>query len=120
MISFKFRYLHKLGDQFSGSLQPTCSPGNKEKPHPTRSVPYSLALSDLRNLLTDLGYDGEQFSEHSSRRGAASHSAEVGISDQEIQLAGGWQSSNSMKLYIDRQPQQFQRINTKMFKSDRN
>lgn len=80
-----------------------------------RAVSYSLALMDMRTILNGLGYDGSTFGEHSYRRGAATHSANIGISDGEIQVAGGWLSTKSMNLYIDRQAQHYQNITAKMF-----
>ena len=52
----------------------------------------------MRGLLDSLGYDGKKYSEHSSCRGAATHSADVGIEDAEIQVAGDWQDSRTVKL----------------------
>lgn len=47
-------YVRFLGDH-KGSLQPNCSPSDPNKPHPTRSVCYSLALEDLRRNITLAG-----------------------------------------------------------------
>jgi len=33
-----------------GSLQPTCKPGHPNEPHPTKSIVYSTALEDYRNV----------------------------------------------------------------------
>ena len=98
----------------SGSLQPSCNPSNGNLPHPSRTIPYSLALANMRTMLRNLGYDAQKYGLHSSRRGAATHSAQIGIPDSEIQLSGGWQSAKSMKLYVDRKPKQFQRITNKL------
>jgi len=43
------RYLSFL-EQHDGSLQPTCLPGFPNRPHPSRAIGYSLALSDLRTV----------------------------------------------------------------------
>ncbi len=69
----------------------------------------------MRKLLTDLGYDGNEFGEHSSRRGAATHSSEVGVSDANIQFSGGWTNSASMQLYIDKKPKHFQKLAKQIF-----
>lgn len=45
-------YLKYLGSGHSGSLQPRCKPGFPNQPDPTKSICYSLALSDLRNART--------------------------------------------------------------------
>ncbi len=72
-----------------GSVQPSSLPNDRFKPHPTKVIPYSLALSDFRDLLENLGYKGEEYSMHSMRRGAASHGDSVGISENELLHAGG-------------------------------
>jgi len=46
------RYLKFLGNH-NGSLQPNCQPGNPKKPHATRSIIYTLALADLRQVRID-------------------------------------------------------------------
>ncbi len=70
----------------------------------------------MRDLLNFLGYNGDEYSAHSPRRGMATHSADIGIPEPDIQLSGGWQSSQSMRLYIDRQPHQYQRIANRLLK----
>ncbi len=110
-----YRYLRRLGPNHRGSLQPSCAPNNRNLPHRSRQIAYTLALSNMRDLLTSLGYVGTDYGEHSARRGAATHSSKIGIPDSEIQLAGGWETARAMKLYIDRKPQQFQRISKKIF-----
>ena len=109
------KYLEKLGGH-KGSLQPACSPINPQKPSPSRSVSYTVALSNMRNLLELIGYNGDDYSEHSPRRGMATEGASSGMTESEIQISGGWQDQRSMRLYIDRKPQQFQNIAKKFFK----
>jgi hypothetical protein len=91
-------------------LQPGCSPYSADIPHPSKSITYSTALSNLREVLERYGFDGSDYSEHSSKRGAATHSAKVGVPDEDIQIAGGWSNPRSMRLYIDRDPRQSQRF----------
>lgn len=43
------RYLEFLGSH-QGSLQPSCLAGHPNSPHPSRSIGYSLALADLRQV----------------------------------------------------------------------
>ncbi len=105
----------RLGDQHQGSLQPSCSAGHSNDPHPNRSISYSNAVVNLRSILDQLGYDGAKYSEHSSRRGVATRSAEIGIADDEIQVAGGWKDPRTVRLYIDRHPKQTQRLTRKIF-----
>ncbi len=47
-------YLRFLGTHW-GSLQPNCSPRNPNKPHPSKNIRYSLALDDLRQVITLAG-----------------------------------------------------------------
>ena len=112
-FSLTTRYLQILGPH-EGSLQPSSSPRDPRKPHSTKVIPYSLALSDFRNLLTKLGYEGAQFSLHSMRRGAASHGDNIGIPESELQHAGGWHNPKTLKLYVQNRPQKTQKILTKM------
>ena len=69
----------------------------------------------MRSLLSTLGYNANDYGLHSSRRGVATHSSEIGVPDRDIQTAGGWESSKAMKLYIDRKPSHFQRITKAIF-----
>jgi len=55
----------------------------------------------LRDLITELGYDGNEFSEHSHKRGAASESSSAGISETDIQEQGNWKSLATTRKYID-------------------
>lgn len=43
-------YLKFLGFEHNGSLQPRCRAGYPNKPDPVKSICYSLALSDLRQV----------------------------------------------------------------------
>ncbi len=72
-------------------------------------------MSNLRSLLDDLGYDGKKYSEHSTKRGAATRSSEIGIPDDDIQVAGNWKNPKTVKLYIDRNPRQHQRLTKRIF-----
>ncbi len=79
-------------------------------PHESRSVSYTNAVANLRAILDRLGYQGRDYSEHSSRRGVATHSSEVGVDDNSIQIAGNWTDPRTVKKYIDRNPLQHQRL----------
>ncbi len=114
--SIILRYLSRLGTLHQGSLQPTCSPKNSELPHPTRVISYSNAVSNLRNLLDHIGLNGDDYSEHSSKRGAATRSSEVGVDDVSIQIAGGWRDLRTVRKYIDRNPLETQRLMKRIFK----
>ncbi len=105
-----------LGKDYEGSLQPSCSPRDPNVPHPTRVISYPNAISNLRNLLDNLGYEGQNYSEHSSKRGVATRSSEIGIDDNSIQVAGGWKDLRTVRKYIDRDPKQHQRLIARIFK----
>ncbi len=60
-----------------------------------------MAVQDLRNSITLAGHKGELFSEHSCKRGGATHAANSGLIDQEIQEIGNWKSLKTARLYID-------------------
>ncbi len=107
------RYLQFLGPH-AGSVQPSSLASDRYRPHATKVIPYSLALSDFRTMLSQLGYDGSQFSMHSMRRGAASHGDDIGIPESELQHAGGWHNPKTLKLYIQNKPQKSQKILKKM------
>ena len=85
----------------SGSLQPNCRPGRPNEPHPTKGINYSLALQDLRNTITKAGHDGAKYSEHSGKRGGATHAANQGLAEETIRDIGNWKSLKTAKLYID-------------------
>jgi len=84
-------------------LQPYCSASDNSKPDPNKnSINYGISLVDLRYYLTELGYEGDQFSEHSLKRGAATDSDEAGIPETDIQEQGGWTNIKTTRLYIDK------------------
>ncbi len=68
-------------------------------------------------MLDDLGYNGRDYSEHSSRRGVATHSNNVGVDENSIQVAGNWLDSRTVKKYIDRDPREHQRLTRKIFEN---
>lgn len=96
-----FRYLKYLGSH-TGSLQPSCAPGHPNQPHPTKSVPYTIALPDLRKTLTSIGLNGDEYGEHSGKRGGASHAAKLGMIEEEIRDVGHWKDVRTARLYIDK------------------
>ncbi len=112
-FSLTTKYVQFLGPH-EGSLQPSSHPNNRRRPHATKVIPYSLALSDFRRLLDKIGYKGAEYSLHSMRRGAASHGDDVGIPESELQHAGGWHNPKTLKLYIQNKPQKAQKILKKM------
>ncbi len=89
-----------LGDH-QGSLVPTCRPCQVDKPHSSRAIGHSLAVQDLRSSITLAGHNGKLYSEHSCKRGGATHAANSGLIDQEIREIGNWKSLKTARLYID-------------------
>lgn len=103
------RYVEFLGEH-SGSLQPTCAPGYPNKPHPSRAIVYTLGLSDMRQILTSIGENGDEYGEHSGKRGGATYAAELGIIEEEIRIMGDWKDIRTARLYIDKNtPQRIKR-----------
>jgi len=52
-------------------------------------------------VITACGYDGQKYSEHSNKRGGASHAANQGMTEQEITKEGDWTNVQTARLYID-------------------
>ncbi|EFX70264.1 hypothetical protein DAPPUDRAFT_112895 [Daphnia pulex] len=75
-VKLTINYFQFLGPSYVGYLVPSCTPQNK--PNPEKAVHYSGALSDLKKLLTSLGYDSSLYGEHSGKRGGAISAAANG------------------------------------------
>ncbi len=71
---------------------------------------WTKTLKYLEFKCSQLGYQGRDYSEHSSRRGVATHCSEVGIDDSSMQVAGNWSDPRTVKKYIDCNPRQHQRL----------
>lgn len=52
-------------------------------------------------VIDQSGHDGSKFTEHSNKRGGATHAANSGMADEEIRQLGNWQSLKTARLYID-------------------
>jgi hypothetical protein len=63
-------YFRILGDGYSGSVVPLCSPGDRNRPNPDRLMYPSLADADLRYTLELVGIDPTGFTETSVLLGA--------------------------------------------------
>lgn len=98
-VELTAHYFRFLGTSHVGYLVPACTPTNR--PDPTKSLPYPGALSDLRHLLSSLGYDAKLYGEHSGKRGAATQAVENGMSQDSLQRLGGWRSDNMAAKYVD-------------------
>ena len=66
---------------------------------PAGTFNRGYVIKKLQEDMNILGYGGN-YTGHSFRRGAATSARLAGLSDEEIQLLGGWKS-NSYRLYID-------------------
>lgn len=91
-------------------------PGHPNRPHPTRSIVYTLALQDLKNVINATGREGSKFTEHSNKRGGATHAANSGVSEEVIKDIGNWKSLKTAKLYIDHNTPLRQKRNMKLQK----
>lgn len=100
LVQLTQRYLEFLGNDYTGSLQPTCYPGNPSRPHPTKAIQYPLALQDLRNLITKAGFEGNKYSEHSGKVGGATHAASLGMREDDIREVGNWGSNTTARRYV--------------------
>ena len=76
-----------------GFLQPRITSNNGiQRGIWNTTVSYSTALSDLRLLLTSLGYDSSRFGEHSGRRGGATTASDAGVDWTDLMSHGRWKS----------------------------
>jgi len=67
-----------------------------------KGITYTRALTDMREMLTSLGYDGTKFSLHSMKRGVATHCDQIGMPEGDIMEEGGWKNLKTAKLYINK------------------
>ncbi len=64
-------------------------------------MPYSGALSDMKKLMTSLGYDAALYGQHSGKRGGATAAAANGATDKQLKRLGGWRSDAMSAKYVD-------------------
>ena len=98
-VNLTRNYFQFLGSGFSGYLVPASRPNFL--PDPSKSVPYTGALEDLRRLLDDLGHDGKLFGEHSGKCGGSTQAAENGMDMETLKRLGGWRSTAMPAKYVD-------------------
>jgi hypothetical protein len=98
-VQLTLNYFQFLGSSYVGYLVPSCTP--KNKPNPDKAVPYSGALSDLKKLMSLLGYDASLFGEHSGKRGGATTVAANGATNEQLKRLGGWRSDAMPAKYVD-------------------
>ena len=98
-VRLTLNYFQFLGPNYVGYLVPSCNA--KNAPNPEKPVQYSTALSDLKKLLTLLGYDASLYGEHSGKRGGATTVAANGATDQQLKRMGGWRSDAIPAKYVD-------------------
>ena len=61
-------------------------------------------MSEVRNALTDLGYNCALYTGHSFRIGAATTAAQRGLQDSLIKVLGRWESA-AYTVYIQTAPE---------------
>ena len=98
-VKLTINYFQFLGPTYSGYMVPACTPKNTA--NPTKAVPYSAALNDMKKLMTKLGYDATLYGEHSGKRGGATAAAVTGASDKQLKRLGGWRSDAMPAKYVD-------------------
>ena len=65
------------------------------------TVSYSTALQDLKELISKTGRNGEEFGEHSGRRGGATAAAEAGVQWTDLKKHGRWSSDSAPQRYTE-------------------
>ena len=65
-----------------------------------RNVSYGTASADFKAILTKLGYDAENYGEHSARRGGACTSYRGGASMAAIKARGQWKTDSMAEHYV--------------------
>lgn len=98
-VKLTLNYFQFLGPAYSGYLVPLCTA--KNVPNPNKPVQYSGALSDLKKLMSLLGYDANLYGEHSGKRGGATAAAANGATDKQLKRLGGWRSDSIPAKYVD-------------------
>ena len=98
-VKLTINYFQFLGPTYTGFLVPSCTP--KNTPNPNKAVPYSGALSDMKKLMSELGYDAILNGQHSGKRGGATAAAENGATDKQLNRLGGWRSDTMAAKYVD-------------------
>lgn len=98
-VKLTLNYFQFLGPTYSGFLVPACTP--KNTPNAEKQVSYSGALTDLKKLMTSIGYDARLYGEHSGKRGGATAAAANGATDKQLKRLGGWRSDAMPAKYVD-------------------
>jgi hypothetical protein len=98
-VKLTLDYVKFLGPSYSGYLVPSCT--SKNSPNPEKPVPYSGALSDMKKLMSSLGYDAKLNGEHSGKRGGATTAAAHGATETQLKRLGGWRSDAMPSKYVD-------------------
>lgn len=63
---------------------------------------YSCARSDFKNILSLLGFNPDDYCEHSPKRGAITESSNAGLNNDTLQDLAGWKSRLMPPLYNER------------------
>lgn len=89
-----------------------------QMPDPTNHVSYDTCLKDRRKLLTKLGLEAKEFTEHSDRVGGMSHLVNNGLSVEEAQHHGRWKSLESAQKYVQKSDENKRKISRYFFGKD--
>jgi hypothetical protein len=98
-VKLTINYFQFLGSTYSGYMVPSCTP--KNTPNPNKAVAYSGALTDMKKLMSMLGYDATFYGEHSGKRGGATAAAANGATESQLKRLGGWRSDAMAAKYVD-------------------
>jgi hypothetical protein len=89
-VKLTINYFQFLGPTYTGYMVPSCRP--KKTSNPNKAVPYSGALSDMKKLMSTLGYDATLYGEHSGKRGGATAAAANRATENQLKRLGDWRS----------------------------
>ena len=98
-VKLTINYFLFLGPTYTGYMVPSCTP--KKTPNPNKAAPYSGALSDMKKLMSILGYDATLYGEHSGKRGGATAAVANGATGNQLKRLGGWRSDTMAAKYVD-------------------
>jgi len=97
-INVTVEYLRRLGNGYTGPLQPKLDSYGKPI---GESIRYDLSLNNLKSLCAAAGTPTKQMTEHSYRRGGALKACESGLTHEEVQRHVGWKSADMVHRYTD-------------------
>ena len=101
-ITLMYIRMLRYPEGHNGYMQPRiCTRGGQQKGIPDTKLCYSNALQELKEMLNSIGIAGQQYGEHSGRRGGATAAAEAGAKWTDLKKHGRWNSDTAPQLYIE-------------------